>query len=198
MAVTAQFSNANWPTTSVHMRGQASLNGAPSGPKDSIVTIGGFMDAGDAYNTLSVYKYATVVSALPSTPDQFVIGKPTSGYFVRGVLIQDESILYNEPFKPDGYLLGTPTTSIQKGKILLTDWTKTATGSIDPTISSIPIFSLASGFIEFVPFGTASAPTGFGFLTKPNGTVNGATVSRTDPLFGSGTAGGVEVSVDII
>ena len=198
MATSAQFSTTAWPKTAVAFRGDAPLNGTPAGPKDNIVNIGGYMDAADANNTQTTYPFGYVVSALPQTPDAFVVGKPTSGYFVRGILYQDESILYNEPMKPDSYLLGAPATAMQAGKMLFTNWTKTASGAIDPTISSIPIFNTASGFIEFVPYGTVSAPAGFAFITKPISTESASYVSRTDPLFGATSAGGVEIALEIL
>ena len=198
MATSAQFSTTAWPKSAVAFRGDAPLNGTPAGPKDNLVTLGGYIDPADANNTPTVYPFGWVVSALPTTPDALVVGKPTSGYFIRGILMQDESILYNEPMKPDSYLLGAPATFMQNGKLLYTNWTATASGALtNPNISSIPIFNTASGFIEFVAYGTSTAPAGFSFITKPNGTDKAATVTRTDLLFGNSAAGGVEISLEL-
>jgi hypothetical protein len=187
----SQFSNAQWPQGSIAFKGNMSVNGYPAGPKDSYLTLGGFIDANDVNNaSVIVAPFGNFVSAAVGTGDAWVLGLP-SGYIARGVLLVDESIMYNEPAKSTGYGLGLDATVMYRGPFRLSSWTANGSGSLTtPYLGCVPIVNIASGYIEFQPSGTVSAPTGFQILTG-NGGGNALKFVDIDPLLGSSAVGGV-------
>jgi hypothetical protein len=155
------------------------------------MTLGGFIDPNDLNNaSLFVAPFGNFVSALPATPDALVLGIP-SGYIPRGVLMVDESIMYNEPAKATGYGVGLDATFFIRGFIRLSSWSALGAGSqVTPTINSVPIVNIASGYIEFQPAGTVSAPAGFAILNTGNGN-NVLKVADVDSLLGVTSVGGI-------
>jgi hypothetical protein len=193
----AQFSSAQWPQTSLAFKGNVPINGYPAGPKDSYNTLGGFLDPNDANNAnLTFAPFGSVVSSNYQTGDQWVLGQPT-GYVPRGVLMVDQGILYNEPMKNGGYALGLPATSMVRGQMRLSNWTTNASGSlVTPYLGCVPIVNLASGYIEFQPSGTVTAPSGFTILRNTDGQ-NIIKFEDIDPLLGSSSAGGVLIYIQV-
>ena len=187
----AQFSTTQWPQSAPAFKGNVAVNGYPAGPKDSYITLGGFMDPNDANNGSALtFPFGTMVSATPSTGDQWVIGLPTTGYVTRGLLLADESIMYNEPMKPNSYGVGLPATIMIRGYFRLSQWTNVGSGSLSvPYLGAVPIVNTASGFIEFQPSGTSSAPTGF-YIPKDYRGNNILSLADIDPYLGSTSSGG--------
>lgn len=187
----SQFSTGQWPQSSIVFKGNMSVNGYPAGPKDSYLTLGGFIDENDA-NNLNVFvaPFGNFVSAQVGTGDAWVLGIP-SGYIPRGVLLVDESIMYNEPAKATGYGLGLDATVMYRGAFRLSSWTHNGANSLTtPYLGCVPIVNIASGYIEFQPSGTVSAPTGFKFVNDSAGN-NALKFVDIDPLLGSSAVGGV-------
>lgn len=190
----AQTTNASqWPQASIAFKGTVSINGYPAGPKDSYMTLGGFLDPNDANNiNVTIGKFGSFVSSLVGSGDQLVLGLP-GGYFGRGVLIVDQSILYNEAMKSGGYALGLPASYMIRGWFRLSSWSNNGANSqVTPNLQSVPIINTASGYIEFQPSGTLNAPAGFSIARDINGQ-NVMKVADIDPLLGSTTAGGILV-----
>jgi len=192
----AQFSTTQFPQTAVAYKGNVSINGYPAGPKDSYMTIGGVYDSGDAYNTVSTIPFGTVASAKPSTPDLFVIGLPTGAYILRGVAIFDQSISYNESFKPDSYALGLSATVMVRGLFRLSSWGTTGASTVQPYPGCVPQYSLTTGAIEFLASGTTTASNGFRLFVGPMGN-QCLNVVDVDPLLGSTTNGGALLYLSI-
>jgi hypothetical protein len=188
----AQYSSSQWPQASIAFKGNLSINGYPAGPKDSYMTLGGFMDPNDSNNAnVTVAAFGNMVSAVTSTGDQWVLGQPAGGYVPRGVLMVDQSIMYNEPMKSGGYALGLPATVITRGFFRLSSWTANGSGSLaTPYLSAVPIVNTASGYIEFAPSGTTTAPVGF-TLAKDLAGNNIFRLVDLDPLMGSTSVGGI-------
>lgn len=184
------------PQTSVAYRGQFPINGMPVGPKDSYNTIGGFLDPNDTNNSaVQSLTFGYVVSALPATPSQFVVGQP-SGYILRGVAKFDESIAYNQPFLPTGYIIGTDATLIARGWFRISSYNKTAVGAIDPVLGSLVIVDTTTGEIQFVAAGTATAPTGWFFPKSVDGDT-ALTIVDIDANMGNVGGVGVTLAVNI-
>jgi hypothetical protein len=191
-----QNSISGIPQTSVAYRGQTPVNGMPVGPKDGYKILGGFLDPNDVNNAgISTLTFGYAVSALPATPAQFVVGQPT-GYIFRGVAKFDESIAYNQPFLPGGYIIGTDATLISSGWFRISSYNKTATGAIDPVLGSLVIVDITTGEIQFVAAGTASAPTGWEFLKTVSG-ANALSIVNIEANSGVGSGVGVVLSVQI-
>ena len=188
----SQFSNAQWPQTSVAFKGNLNVNGYPAGPKDSMMILGGFLDSNDPNNaSLTVGPFGSMVSALAGSGDNLILGIPSGSYLPRGFLVVDESILYNEPAKSTGYALGLPCAFMVRGYMRLSSWTTIGSGSLaTPYLGCVPIVNNASGYIEFQPSGTVSAPAGFSIVKGVN-TDNVLKFVDIDPLLGSSSAGGV-------
>lgn len=194
----AQYSSGQWPQTSVAFKGNLNVNGYPAGPKDSYFTLGGFLDPNDVNNaTVTVGAFGSLVSAVPTTGDQWVLGQPTGVYVPRGILLADQSIMYNEPFKSAGYALGMPATVMARGYFRLSSWSNNGTNSlVTPYLNAVPIVNIASGYIEFQPSGTSAAPAGF-YIPKDVNGVNVLRVADQDNLLGSTSAGGVLLYIQL-
>jgi hypothetical protein len=194
----AQFSTAQFPQTSVAFKGNVSINGYPAGPKDSYMTIGGFYDQNDVNNgAATTAKFGTVASAKQTAPDQWVIGMPSgAGYVLRGVAIFDQSISYNEAFKPDSYAIGMPATLMVRGYFRLSSWGTTGIGTVQPYPGCVPQYSWSTGEIEFLPSGSTTASSGFRLFVGPMGN-QCLNVVDVDPLLGSTANGGALLYLSI-
>ena len=154
----AQYSSASWPQASITtFPGNTGINAFPAGPKDSYLTLGGYLDSADANNNATdILSFGTVVSSLAGTGHQWAVGKASASYFYRGVAIFDASIAENEPFKSAGFLKGSPATVVYRGPIRLTTWTTTHTAALaTPVIACKVVCKDADGRIEFIPSGQA-------------------------------------------
>jgi hypothetical protein len=91
----SQYSSASWPQASITTYpGNAGINAFPAGPKDSYLTLGGYLDSADANNNATdILSFGTVVSSLAGTGHQWAVGKASASYFYRGVAIFDDSSL---------------------------------------------------------------------------------------------------------
>ena len=194
----AQFSTSQWPQSAPVFKGNVAVNGYPAGPKDSYITLGGFMDPNDVNNGSNLtFPFGSIVSATPTTGDQWVIGLPSTGYVVRGLLLADESIMYNEPMKPNSYGIGLPGTIMVRGYFRLSSWTTVGSGSLAvPYLGAVPIVHTASGFIEFQPSGTSVAPSNF-FIAKDFRGNNILSLADIDPLLGSTSNGGALLYISV-
>jgi hypothetical protein len=194
----SQFSTNQFPQTAVAYKGNVSINGYPAGPKDSYMTVGGFYDTTDINNGSNLtIPFGTVASAKQTTPDQFVLGMLSgANYVIRGIAIFDQSISYNEAFKPDSYAIGMPATLMVRGYFRLSSWGVTGTGSVQPYLGCVPQFSMATGAIEFLPSGTTVASNGFRLFVGPMGN-QCLNVVDVDPLLGSTSNGGALLYVSI-
>jgi len=196
-----QFSSSQWPQSALAFKGNVSINGYPAGPKDSYMTLGGFLDPNDANNAnVVVGPFGQLVTAKATTGDQFVLGVPGgfgSAYIPRGILMVDESILYNEPMKNNGYGLGLPATVMVRGYFRLSSWLSLASGSLTtPSLGCVPIINNASGWIEFAPSGTTVPAPGYSLIKNADG-VNAIKFVDIDPLLGSSSVGGVLLYIQL-
>lgn len=152
----SQFSSSNFPQTAPLFTGNAGINGFQAGPKDQIMTLGGFLDQNDSNNnSVSTLAFGTVVSSLAGSGAQWAVGKPSGSYFYRGIAMCDAGILENEPFKSGGYLKGSPATAMTLGFMRFTTWTTTHTSALaTPVLGCLVVCKNSNGVIEFVPSGT--------------------------------------------
>ncbi len=182
-----QFSTSQWPQNTPAYKGNVSINGYPAGPKDSYMTIGGLLDPNDAYNgSITTAPFGVVVSAVNTSPDLWVLGNP-NGYIFRGILIVDESIMYNEPFKPNSYAIGLNATAMINGYFRLSSWLSSASGAL---ATPYPGSVKSDGNIQFLASGISVAPSGY-FLIQNSKGVQNLSVVDNDPLLGSTSAGGL-------
>jgi hypothetical protein len=188
----SQFSTSQWPQSAVAFKGNMSVNGYPAGPKDSYMTLGGFLDPNDPNNaSVTIGAFGSLVSALAGTGDAWIMGVPSGSYLPRGILLVDESIMYNEPGKATGYALDLPATAMIRGYFRLSSWTADGTSSLTtPYLGCVPIVQKTTGVIEFQPSGTVSAPAGYAIVNNAGGE-NALKFVDIDPLLGSSAVGGV-------
>lgn len=187
-----QYSTSNWPQTAIAYKGNAFANGVLAGPKDSYFTVGGYFDIADAYNTLDVIPFGSIVSTLATSPNLFVQGVPTTSYLITGVVVIDESVLQNEPFKPGGILKGAPCTALTQGFVRYNTWQKVNTPTpIDPVKGCAVVYDKTSGEISFTATGTTTTGN---FVKLANTGIPSANVISVDPVGGL-TATGTSVLV---
>jgi hypothetical protein len=153
----AQFSNASFPQTAIAFRGLTGINGFPAGPKDSTLTLGGYLDSADANNNATdILNFGIVVSSLSGSGSQWAVGKPSASYFMRGISMFDAGISENEPFKSSGYLKGSPAVVCFAGLLRLTSWTSVHTAALTTPVLACKIVTKdTTGVIEFIPSGQA-------------------------------------------
>ena len=143
--------------TAVGLQGTAPIQAVPRRFTNGYWTIGG----NASYSNSTGIYFGTIVSALPAAPSDFLIGQSVATSPVRGVAIWEPSIGQNDPFKNNYALQGTPVTVMTWGMFAINSWTKTATGAVDPSIDAVVIYNKTTGAIEFQPYGTVAAPTGW-------------------------------------
>lgn len=155
--MSTQFSSSTFPQTAPGFRGIAQINAFPAGPKDSYLTVGGFLDSSDSNNdSIDILTFGTVVTSLATATSKFVVGKPSASYFYRGVTISDSSILENEPFKSNGILKGSPATVMFDGLLRLSAWTATHTSALTaPVLGCKVVAKDSTGAIEFIGSATS-------------------------------------------
>lgn len=194
----SQFSTGQWPQASLAFKGNMSVNGYPAGPKDSYMTLGGFLDPNDLNNaSVTIGPFGSMVSALAGTGDAWILGVPSGSYLPRGILLVDESIMYNEPAKANGYGLGLPATAMIRGYFRMSSWTADASNSLTtPYLGCVPIVKNTTGLIEFQPSGTTSAPAGYSIVNNAGGE-NCLKFVDIDPLLGSSAVGGVLIYLQL-
>jgi len=144
---------------SIGFKGQAKLNAQAVPLQEGYLKLGGIVDPTETAGLA----FGKVVSADPTTPDQFLKGC-ASGDIVRGICVFDDAIAQNSPAHPNTYLAGMPCAAINHGFLWLASWTKVATGATDPTIGCVVIYNTTSGAIEFLASG--AAPDGYAILSN--------------------------------
>lgn len=137
--------------------GSAVVKANPIYVTDGIWKIGGIITD----TTYTAY-FGRVVSSNEATMNDWLMGAQGAVYV--GVLINEAGVNQNEPFKNNYRLPLEPATAVKRGWILLNSWTHAATGALTvPTRTSIPIYDILTGNIEFVAVNTA-IPVGFSIL----------------------------------
>jgi hypothetical protein len=139
--------------TAPSYKGNGRANGLPVGPQGSYLTVGGVIDTADTNNNgFETVPFGTVLSSEAAKGGQFVVGKASASYFIRGILMFDPSTAGNQPFKPLGILKGLPATVIYRGSLIITDFPATHTAALTtPVLGCKVVVENANGVIQFIP-----------------------------------------------
>lgn len=158
-----QYTSGN-PFTSIGYKGSSILNGIPVVAQGiASRTKGGILSTSNT--TASGNGFGSVLSVIPSSPNEFYYGTVTSG-IVAGILQINAGIAQNDPSHATYPLLGQPITVGYEGAYIYNTWDTTSDVTlIDPVIGAKVVFKDSDGRIGFVASG-GSAPSGWTLLSN--------------------------------